>query len=77
MSWLLEVNPHATKCKEFLEAIDEDENDFFITFLAMEGYKTTYYIKGKPNFTDDGCGHYDDMTGSREILFCPFCGEKL
>ena len=73
----LEQNPHAARCGEFRKALDEDEEDTFITFLAMEGYRTTYYIRGKPDFVSDGDGNLDDMTGSEKILYCPFCGEKL
>lgn len=75
--WALEVNPHAKVCEKFRKALDVEEDDTFITFLAMEGYPTSYYIRGSPSYADDGDGHFDDMTETEEISYCPFCGEKL
>lgn len=76
-NWFLEVNPHAVKCEKFRKALSEDEEDTFTTFVAVEGHSTRYFIRGQPDFVDDGDGHYDDMTGSEEIFYCPFCGTKL
>jgi hypothetical protein len=34
-------------------------------------------IYGKPDFANDGDGHFDDMTDMDEISYCPYCGTKL
>lgn len=34
-------------------------------------------IHGAPDYANDGDGYIDDMTGTYQILFCPFCGVKI
>lgn len=55
-------------CNEMGKRIEDE------TIEKRVGY---YYIRGKPEFVDDGDDYWDDMTGSAEIHYCPFCGKKL
>ena len=35
------------------------------------------FIYGRPSFANDGDGHFDNMTDSFIITYCPFCGRKI
>ena len=75
--WFLKVNPHAVECDSFRKAISADSPDTFISFIDLDNAPTCYFIRGKPYRVDDGDDCYDDMSGSEEIFFCPFCGKGL
>ena len=61
----------ATYCCDKFERSIRDE-DIFKLYSDKK-----YKIHGKPEGSDDGDGHYDDMTEDIEIDFCPFCGAKV
>lgn len=41
---------------------------------AMDGGAAIY---GRPRFVHDGDHHWDDMTDTMRVMFCPFCGKGL
>lgn len=53
-------------CNELKEYI-EKENALF--------HGVDLVIYGKPSFSNDGDGHFDDTTNFYKIKYCPFCGK--
>jgi len=54
------------------EAMDESVDDGFVLFSNY-----VFSIRGEPDLRDDGDGFVDDMSGEKNISFCPHCGTKL